>query len=59
MLADVGLPALFGDGLGAEWVLLIDLGRLGLTDACLRNAGAFSAPQKAYLAHHRKYVFKE
>lgn len=34
-----------------------DVERLGLTEACTRNAGAFSERQRAYLAWHRGAVF--
>ncbi len=34
-----------------------DLERLGLAEACARNAGAFSERQRAYLAWHREEVF--
>lgn len=34
-----------------------DLNRLGLADACSRNAGPFSKGQAGYLNHHRNIVF--
>jgi hypothetical protein len=34
-----------------------DLERLGLAEACRRNAGSFSERQQAYLAWHREAVF--
>lgn len=35
-----------------------DLERLGLTKAAGQNSGAFDVPQQAYLAHHRKHIYK-
>jgi putative restriction endonuclease len=35
-----------------------EIDQLGLADACGRNVGTFSERQKAYLAQHRKHVFK-
>ncbi len=34
-----------------------DIARLGLAEACNRNAGAFSERQRSYLAWHREAVF--
>ena len=36
-----------------------DLRRLGLEEACRRNAGAFTPAQRAYLAWHREAVFDQ
>jgi hypothetical protein len=35
-----------------------DLRRLGLEEACRRNAGGFSTQQQNYLEHHRRSVFE-
>jgi putative restriction endonuclease len=46
-----------GEVLRARSLAREDVSRLGLSEACMRNAGAFSAAQQAYLACHRALVF--
>jgi putative restriction endonuclease len=58
-LFDRGLLS-FGDGgevLRSPSLPAGDLERLGLAEACRRNAGAFSERQQGYLAWHRESVF--
>jgi hypothetical protein len=47
-----------GDVLRSPALAADDLARLGLGEACARNVGAFSDPQRAYLAWHREVVFE-
>lgn len=47
-----------GDVLTSPSLAADDLARLGLDQACARNAGAFSAAQRAYLDYHRRAVFE-
>lgn len=58
-LFERGLLGLADDGavLRSPALPAEDLRRLGLEEACRRNAGAFTPAQRAYLAWHREAVF--
>lgn len=58
-LFDRGLISFADDGavLRAPALAADDLNRLGLAQACRRNAGAFTERQRAYLAWHRTQLF--
>jgi putative restriction endonuclease len=45
-----------GDVIVSPHLDAIDLRRLGLEEACLRNCGGFNSAQAKYLDFHRRYV---